>query len=846
MWEFLLQAQLLFPLPWCLGGDFNIVLKQEERVGVGNNSSTIRTFNDFIRRAKLDEKALMKEISNGWSRLQCSGSTSRRLSSKIKAAKLMMKRWYQSYKKNSFSVDKCEKMLGEIEKRAEVEGWSCRLRNSRLQLLSKGWRSLRKEEQTWRQKSRVRWLKEGDKNTKFFHLLANDRKRRNFIKDITVEGELSKEEKVKLEGNFSIEEAWEALCSCDGNKAPGPDGLNLNFIKENWVVIREDFLKFLKEFFKDGSIVKELNNTFIALIPKVSKPTTLKEFRPISLVGSKYKILAKILANRIKKVMNSVIGENQMAFIQNRQLVDSYVIAKEIIQNWRKEMEGGLIVKIDFEKAYDSVDFQFLDTMMEGMGFGYRWRQWIRCCISTPAMSILVNGSPTPQFKIERGLRQGDLLSPFLFNIVTEGLSALMNKATNLGLLQGASVGNNEVHLSHLQFADDTIFFLKPKIESLFNLKRLIRCYELSSGLKINFHKTCIVRVSKNVRKDHSWAATLKCRSATLPLTYLGLPLGARPGLKAFWNPVVKKVEDQLALWKRRFLSKEGRLVLIKLVLSSIATYYMSVFKMPVGVAQKIEKLQRNFLCRDGIEKRKLHAVDWISVCKSKAKGGLGIGRMIDKNEGLLAKWVWRFGREESPLWKKVLCAKYVVKGSEALWNWQSNVAISFLVKTIANLFKLGTKSAILIKEGFKVVIGCGDKAELWNDIKVGERPLKEVFPRMYALAVEKEGQVKKFDVKPAIRRVSTAWLPPALNTLKFNVDESALGKPGPAGIGGVLRDFKGNVLCSFSLFIGVHESNTMEIKAIQKACALCVYNSSLIGRKIKVISDSKDCGFLG
>ncbi|KAK3230651.1 hypothetical protein Dsin_002532 [Dipteronia sinensis] len=166
---------------------------------------------------------------------------------------------------------------------------------------------------------------------------------------------------------------------------------------------------------------------------------------------------------------------------------------------------------------------------------------------------------------------------------------------------------------------------------------------------------------------------------------------------------------------------------------------------MPVGVAQKLEKLQCNFLWGDEIEKRKLHAVDWISVCKSKAKGGLGIGRMIDKNEGLLTKWVWRFGREESPLWKKVLRPKYAVKGSEVLWNWQSNVTASFFVKTIANLFKPETKYAILIKEGFKVVIGCGDKADFWNDIKVGERPLKEVFSRMYALAVEKEGQVKKF-----------------------------------------------------------------------------------------------------
>ncbi|KAK3175424.1 hypothetical protein Dsin_032738 [Dipteronia sinensis] len=126
-------------------------------------------------------------------------------------------------------------------------------------------------------------------------------------------------------------------------------------------------------------------------------------------------------------------------------------------------------------------------------------------------------------------------------------------------------------------------------------------------------------------------------------------PIGGEeeePCSKSFWNPVVKRIEDRLAPWKRKLLSKAGRVVLIKSVL---ATFFMSVFKMPVGVAHNIERLQRNFLWGDGIEKRKLHAVDWNSVCKSEKKGGLGIGRMLNKNDGMLAKWVWRFGREDSP-----------------------------------------------------------------------------------------------------------------------------------------------------------------------------------------------------
>ncbi|KAK2654077.1 hypothetical protein Ddye_013933 [Dipteronia dyeriana] len=135
----------------------------------------------------------------------------------------------------------------------------------------------------------------------------------------------------KLEEEFSYEEVWEAISSCDGNKAPGPDGLNLNFIKSNWDIIREDFLAFLKEFHKDCKIVKHLNRTYTALIPKIRKPECIADFRPISLVSSLYKVLSKVLTNRLKNVMSSIIGETQLVFMRQRQIIDSFVIANEII-----------------------------------------------------------------------------------------------------------------------------------------------------------------------------------------------------------------------------------------------------------------------------------------------------------------------------------------------------------------------------------------------------------------------------------------------------------------------------------------------------------------------------------
>ncbi|KAK3221844.1 hypothetical protein Dsin_008869 [Dipteronia sinensis] len=178
---------------------------------------------------------------------------------------------------------------------------------------------------------------------------------------------LKLEENEFLEENFSREEVWSAVYNCDGNKALGSDGFNLYFIKFNWEMIKEDFMKFSNEFHNDGYIVRELNKSFIALIPKYSNQESMRDFRPISLVGSMYKVLAKVLANRLKRVMNLVISDSQIAFVYHRQIIDSFAIAEEIIHSWKKDKAWGLLVKLNFEKAYNSVDHSYLIPL---------WRAW--------------------------------------------------------------------------------------------------------------------------------------------------------------------------------------------------------------------------------------------------------------------------------------------------------------------------------------------------------------------------------------------------------------------------------------------------------------------------------------
>jgi len=212
---------------------------------------------------------------------------------------------------------------------------------------------------------------------------------------------------------FSVDEVKAAVWDCDSYKSPAPDGVNFGFIKEFWLILKEDIMRFITEFHRNDKLARCINTTFITLIPKVDSPQKLSDFRPISLVGCLYKILAKVLANRLRLVIGKVISETQSAFVKDRQILDGVLIAIEVVDEARKMKKELLLFKVDFEKAYDSVDWTYLDEVMRKMAFPILWRKWIKECISTTTTSFLVNGSPTDEFHLERGLQQGDPLSPF-------------------------------------------------------------------------------------------------------------------------------------------------------------------------------------------------------------------------------------------------------------------------------------------------------------------------------------------------------------------------------------------------------------------------------------------------
>ena len=211
-----------------------------------------------------------------------------------------------------------------------------------------------------------------------------------------------------------------------------------------------------------GKFVKSLNTTFLVLVPKKGGANDLCDFRPISLVGGLYKLLAKVLANRLKTVVRKVVSSTQNAFVEGKQNLDVALIANETIDSLLKRNESGVLCKLDLEKAYDHINWDFLLTVMQKMGFGEKWAGLISWCISTASFSVLINGLPTGFFQSTRGLRQGDPLSPYLFVLGMEALSCLINRAVRGGFLTGCRIrgrGGNGIQVSHLLFVDDTLVF---------------------------------------------------------------------------------------------------------------------------------------------------------------------------------------------------------------------------------------------------------------------------------------------------------------------------------------------------------------------------------------------------
>lgn len=255
------------------------------------------------------------------------------------------------------------------------------------------------------------------------------------------------------------------------------------------------------DFFENGIVNSCVNETYIYLNPKKAKATKVSDYRPISSVTSLYKTVAKVLARRLRGVLDWTVSENQSAFVAGRQVMDPILMANELVDEYKVKKKQGWILKLDLEKAYDMVDWDFLLGVLHRKDFEERW-------ISNMSFSIIINGKPHGRIKASR-------VGPFFICFCTFFICSC-----------SFMVGANKVHVNHLQFADDTLIFSEDDTSLLTNLKDMVCCFEAISGLRINMRKTQVAFVNVSEEKLAAIASTSGCEASTWPLFYLGMPLG--------------------------------------------------------------------------------------------------------------------------------------------------------------------------------------------------------------------------------------------------------------------------------------------------------------------------------
>ena len=274
--------------------------------------------------------------------------------------------------------------------------------------------------------------------------------------------------RVKLDKPYTSEEVGEAIREMAPPKAPGPDGMPPLFFQTYWTNVGMDVTQAVLSSLNSGSILKSINHTFITLIPKVKNLERVSDFRLFSLCNVIYKIISRVIANRLKPLLDSIILENQSAVIVDRLITDNILIAFESSHHMKTNCigkKGFMAMKLDMSKVYDRVKWVFLEWILLKLGFQESWVALIMECITTVSYSVLMNGEPKCMITPFRGLRQGDPLSLYLFLFYAKGLNALLRNVAIGGDIQGFSICRNGPKLTHLYFANDCLILCRSTLE---------------------------------------------------------------------------------------------------------------------------------------------------------------------------------------------------------------------------------------------------------------------------------------------------------------------------------------------------------------------------------------------
>lgn len=470
-----------------------------------------------------------------------------------------------------------------------------------------------------------------------------------------------------------------------------------------------------------------------------------------------------MLTLRLTPYAEKLIKREQTAFMKTRNIMTGIMALHEVLHKTKRNKKVGVVLKLDFEKAYDKVDWNFLFDCLKCRGFDDKWINWIKSVVMGGTLSVKINNQLGPYFMSHKGVRQGDPLSPILFNFAADCLTRMVHNAQNSGLITGLAANLIPKGVAILQYADDTIICIEDDIEKARNVKLLLYIYEAMSGLKINFLKSEIVMVNGDNNIAQQYADIFNCQVGLFPIRYLGVPVSPSRLHAIDWTPLHDKNGKKLDIWKGGSLSIAGRTTLINSSMSNSFIYHMSMYLLPQTTTEKLDRQRRTFFWQGGGQKRKYHLVRWEKICKSKKKGGLGIKDIRKMNISLLCKWWWKLDTEQG-LWQDLVKAKYIKNG---------------LINTVQTKFNDSPVWKDLMKirhfyiRGRKVKANNGEKTLLWTDSWMEETPLCLKLSTLFELCKEKSISVADC-VKKGGQVEFRRWLPEVLygqwNNMKMSI----------------------------------------------------------------------------
>uniref|UniRef100_A0A1J3EJP2 LINE-1 retrotransposable element ORF2 protein n=1 Tax=Noccaea caerulescens TaxID=107243 RepID=A0A1J3EJP2_NOCCA len=499
------------------------------------------------------------------------------------------------------------------------------------------------------------------------------------------------------------------------NKSPGPDGYSIEFIRASWATVGSDVINAVKEFFRNGRLLKDLNNTAICLIPKSSEACKLKDYRPISCCNIVYKVISKIIANRLKPILQECISLNQAAFLKGRSLGENVLLASELIRNYQKPSSPkSCMLKVDIRKAFDTICWEFVIKILEAQGFPPMFCIWVKECITSPRFPISINGELAGFFPGRKGLRQGDSISPYLFIMVMEVLSRLLEKSVAEERMRLHPMCSNP-QVTHLLFADDLLIFSDGSRHSLSGIKTILGVFREMCGLDINAEKTEIFFGGYNDVEISVLSALSGFKIGFFPTRYLGLPLDSSRISYATLQPFIERITAKIHVWTSKFLSFAGKIRLISSVIYGMVNFWSSVFVLPKRFYEKVDSLCSAFLWKNKTTSAMGSRVAWKDVCRPKKEGGLGIRLLEDFEMVYRLKHVSNFFTNSGSIWVAWL------KGN--IFNRKD-----FWIKEDSNRLSKPVRSMLQLRNKLEAFLKCevrdGHKARFWYDCWTDLGPL--------------------------------------------------------------------------------------------------------------------------